>query len=55
MTLQAVAEKDREHLDERFDRIENQIEGIKGAWNKILWVVVGLVVAAFVKFMLDGV
>lgn len=53
-TQAALAKKDREHMDERFDRIEKQISETRSIWAKVIWVIGIAIVGAFVQFMLRG-
>lgn len=53
-TALAVDEVRRAHMDARFDRVDNELSNMKGAFNKVLWAVGLLVVSAGVRFVLDG-
>jgi hypothetical protein len=53
-TLLALAQKDREHMDERFDRIEKQIDETRSIWLKVIWVIGLAIAGAFAQFVIRG-
>jgi predicted nuclease with TOPRIM domain len=53
-TQAALAQKDREHLDERFDRLEKQIAETRSMWLRIAWVLGLAVIGAFAQFVING-
>lgn len=53
-TAKAVDELRRAHMDERFDRVDDDLKAIKSAFNKVIWIVLSLVLTAVVGFLLEG-
>lgn len=50
----AVHFTQRQHMDERFDRVEKALDDMKAGFWKIAWLVIGSVVVAFVTFVIQG-
>ena len=53
-TEKAVQEIRRTHMDERFDRIDQELSGMKSSFNKILWSIGLLALTAVGNFILQG-
>ena len=50
----ARAEERGKRLDEKITRIDDELEGLKGIGTKLLWIVAGGVVTAFLAFVFKG-
>ncbi len=60
-TKMAVDFNERRHIDERFDRVETSISGVesslmelKGAFNKVWWIIAGVILAGVARWLLAG-
>lgn len=53
-TDKAVRELRDEHLDKRFDKIEDDVGEIKGYLLKIVWLIVLSLIGALVTFIVQG-
>lgn len=55
VSTQLAVRKERDsHIDDRFDRVEKRLTGIDDAVKRVLWIIVGAVIAALVTFILKG-
>ncbi len=54
ITDKAVQEIRRTHMDERFDKIDQELSTMKGSFNKILWSIGLLALTAVGNFIIQG-
>jgi hypothetical protein len=50
----ALWQKDKEHIDGRFDRQEARLDKIDGHLNKLVWLIIGALVSGAVLFVMKG-
>lgn len=50
----AQMKENRGYIENRFDRLEKQIAETRGLISRLAWLVIGGIIAALIKFVLDG-